>query len=102
MAMVKRVAGNEEGNGGKIDGNDEKGGRRATVMVATRVAGDKEGNGEGRESDGDCDKEGDGEEEGKGICNSVFCAPKRCVESTQKKRSHIWAIANHKSQNKLQ
>ena len=101
MAMATRVAGNKEGNGGKIDGNNEKGDRRATVTVATRVAGDKEGDGEGGEKYGDCDKEGDGEEEGKGICNSVFCAPKRCVEPTQKKRSHIWAVANHKSQNKL-
>ena len=59
--------------------------------------------GEGGKSDGDGDKEGDGEdegeEEGEGICNSVFGAPKIiCVEPTQKKRSHIRAVTNHKSQ----
>jgi hypothetical protein len=33
------------------------------------------------------------------ICNSVFGAPKFiCVEPTQKKRSHIRAVTNHKSQ----
>ena len=33
------------------------------------------------------------------ICNSVFGAPKIiCVEPTQKKRSHIRAVTNHKSQ----
>jgi len=30
--------------------------------------------------------------------HSVFGAPKNCVEPTQKKRSHIWVVANHKSQ----
>jgi hypothetical protein len=59
--------------------------------------------GEGGKSDGDGDKEGDGEdegeEEGEGICNSVFGAPKIiCVEPTQKKRSHIKAVTNLKSQ----
>jgi hypothetical protein len=59
--------------------------------------------GEGGKSDGDGDKEGDGEdegeEEGEGICNSVFGAPKIiCVEPTQKKRSHIRAVTNLKSQ----
>ena len=59
--------------------------------------------GEGGKIDGDGDKEGDGEdegeEEGEGICNSVFGAPKIiCVEPTQKKRSHIRAVTNHKSQ----
>jgi hypothetical protein len=60
-------------------------------------------NGEGGKSDGDGVKEGDGEdegeEEGEGICNSVFGAPKIiCVEPTQKKRSHIRAVTNFKSQ----
>jgi hypothetical protein len=33
------------------------------------------------------------------ICNSVFGAPQIiCVEPTQKKRSHIRAVTNHKSQ----
>ncbi len=56
MATATRVAGDEEGNGGKSDGDNEKGGGQARAMVmamkramaaATRVAGDKEGDGEG-------------------------------------------------------
>ncbi len=56
MAMAMRVAGDEEGNGGKSDGNDKKGGRQATatamvtkrvMAAATRVVGDEEGNGKG-------------------------------------------------------
>ncbi len=39
MAMTTRVAGDKEGNsdGDKSDGNDEKGGGRATAMAAKRV-----------------------------------------------------------------
>ena len=56
MTTATRVAGNEEGDGGKSDGNDKKGGWRATAMAmatkramaaATRVAGDEEGDGKG-------------------------------------------------------
>ena len=61
------MAGNKECNGGKSDGDDEKGFGRATatapkrvVAAATRAAGDEEGNGEGGESDGDAYKESDG------------------------------------------
>ena len=67
MATAMRVAGDKECDGGKSDGDDEKGCRRATatapkraVAVATRAAGDKEGNGEGGESDGDAYEESDG------------------------------------------
>jgi hypothetical protein len=58
MATATRVAGNEEGDGSKSDGDDKKGGGQATVMVmatkramaaATRVAGNEEGDGEGGE-----------------------------------------------------
>jgi hypothetical protein len=66
MATATRVAGDKECDGGKSDGDDEKGCGRATatapkraVAAATRAAGDEEGNGEGGESDGDGDKEGD-------------------------------------------
>jgi len=59
MATATRVAGDKECNGGKSDGDDEKGCGQATgtapmraVAVATRAAGDEEGNGEGGESDG--------------------------------------------------
>jgi hypothetical protein len=31
-------------------------------------------------------------------CDSVFVAPKICVEPTQKNAFQIWAITNHKSQ----
>jgi hypothetical protein len=56
MATATRVAGDEEGDGGKSDGNDEKGGGQATattmatkraMAAATRVAGNKEGDGKG-------------------------------------------------------
>jgi hypothetical protein len=56
METASRVAGNEEGDGGKSDGDDEKDGGRATATVmatkramaaTTRVAGNEEGNGEG-------------------------------------------------------
>jgi hypothetical protein len=56
MAMVTRVAGDKEGDGGKSNGDDKKGGRQATatamatkraMATATRVAGDQEGDGEG-------------------------------------------------------
>ena len=67
MAMATRVVGDKECKGGKSDGNDEKGCRRATAMApkravaaATRAAGDKEGNGEGGESDGNAYEESDG------------------------------------------
>jgi len=88
MATATRVAGDKECNGGKSDGDDEKGCGRATATAPKRAAGDEEGNGEGGESDGDAyeegeggnkegdgeggesdgkgDKEGDGEEEGEG------------------------------------
>ena len=57
MATAMRVAGNEEGNGGKSDGNNKKGGRRGMAMAmatkrvmtaAKRVAGGEEGDGKGR------------------------------------------------------
>jgi hypothetical protein len=43
MAMVTRVEGNEEGHGdgGKSDGNCNKGDRQATAMVTKRVAGER-------------------------------------------------------------
>jgi hypothetical protein len=41
MAMATRVEGNEEGHGdgGKSNGNCNKGDRQATAMVTKRVAG---------------------------------------------------------------
>ena len=67
MATATRVAGDKECDGGKSDGDDEKGCGRATATVpkravaaATRAAGDEEGNGEGGENDGDAYKESDG------------------------------------------
>jgi hypothetical protein len=73
MVTATRVAGDKECNGGKSDGDDEKGCGQATatapkreVAAATRAAGDEEGNAEGGESDGDGDKEGDGQKEGEG------------------------------------
>ncbi len=67
MAMATRVAGDKECDGGKSNGDNEKGCGQATatalkraVAVATRAAGDEEGNGEGSESDGDAYKESDG------------------------------------------
>ena len=65
MATATRVAGDKECDGGKSDGNDEKGCGRATapkreVAAATRAAGDEEGDSEGGESDGDAYEESDG------------------------------------------
>jgi len=67
MAMATRVAGDKECDGGKSDGDNKKGCRRATAMApkravaaAMRAAGDEEGNGEGGESDGDAYEESDG------------------------------------------
>ena len=67
MATATRVAGDKECDGGKSDGDNEKGCGRATatapkreVAAATRAAGDKEGDGEGGESDGDAYEESDG------------------------------------------
>jgi len=67
MATATRVAGDKEWDGGKSDGDDKKGCRRATatapkraVAAATRAAGDEEGNGEGSESDGNAYEESDG------------------------------------------
>jgi hypothetical protein len=67
MATVTRVAGDKECDGGKSDGDDEKGCGRATatapkreVAAATRAAGDEEGDGKGDESDGDAYEESDG------------------------------------------
>jgi hypothetical protein len=92
----------DDGEGGKSDGDGNK-----------EDDGEDEGEGEGGESDGDGKEDGEGgkgdldgnkegedeeegEEEGEGIC-SVFGAPKIiCVEQTQKKRSHIRAITNHR------
>ena len=68
MATATRVAGDKECDGGKSDGDDEKGCGRATatapkraVAAATRAAGDEEGDGEGGESDGDAYEESDGD-----------------------------------------
>ncbi len=74
MAMVTRVAGDKECDGGKSDGNDGKGCGRATatapkrvVAAATRAAGDEEGNGEGGESDGNAyEKSNGGSNDGSG------------------------------------
>jgi hypothetical protein len=93
MAAATRAAGDKEvdGEGGGSDGDGNKEGD-----------GEDEGEGEGGESDGDGKEdgeggtgegEGEGKEEGEGICNSVFGAPKNSVEPTQKKRSHIRAVA---------
>jgi len=67
MATATRVAGDKECDGGKSDGDDEKGCGQVTataskrvVAVETRAAGDEEGNGEGGKSDGDADKESNG------------------------------------------
>ena len=74
MAMATRVVGNKECDGGKRNGDDKMGCRRATatapkraVAAATRAADNKEGNGEGGESHGDAYKEsGGGGNEGGG------------------------------------
>ena len=101
------LAGDEECESGNSDGNDEKGGGRATATATDGEGGESDGDGkedgEGGKGDGDGNKEGkgeeEGEEEGEGIC-SVFGAPKIiCVEPTQKKRSHIRAVTNHKFAN---
>jgi hypothetical protein len=65
MATATRVAGDKECDGGKSDGDNEKGCGRATapkreVAAATRAAGDEEGEGEGGESDGNAYEESDG------------------------------------------
>ena len=68
MATATRVAGDKECNGGKSDGDDEKGcgqetttaPKRAVAATATRAAGDKEGDGNGGESDGDAYEESNG------------------------------------------
>ena len=64
MATGTKVAGDTECDGGKSDGDNEKGCGRATataskreLAAATRAAGDEEGDGEGGESDGDAYKE---------------------------------------------
>jgi hypothetical protein len=54
IAIATRVASydNSNGNGGKSDGNGDKGGRQATtrvIMVSTTVVDDNEGNGDGDE-----------------------------------------------------
>ncbi len=58
MVTATRVAGDEEGDGGKSNGDDKKGGGQVTATVmatkramaaATRVAGDEEGDGKGGE-----------------------------------------------------
>ncbi len=77
--------------------------KRAMVIKEGECKGGKsdgDGNedGEGNKGDGNGDKEGDGEEEGEGVCNSVFGAQNKCVSQRKKSISHIWAIANHKSQ----
>jgi hypothetical protein len=71
MATATRMAGDEESDGEKSDGDDKKSCGRATATATkramaamTRAAGDEKGDGEGGESDGDAYKEGDGEEEG--------------------------------------
>ena len=94
----------DDGEGGKSDGDGDKEGDGEDEGEGKSGESDGDGkvDGEGGKGDGDGNKEGEGkeegEEEGEGIC-SVFGAPKIiCVEPTQKKRSHIWAIANHKSQ----
>ena len=96
------MAGDEEGDGegSESDGDayKEGDGEEEGECKGGESDGDGEEDGEGDKGDGDGDKEGDGEEEGEGICNSVFGVPNKCVEPTQKKRSHIGAIANHKSQ----
>jgi hypothetical protein len=65
MAPATQVAGDKECDGGKSDGDDEKGCGQATapkreVAAATRAAGDEEGDGEGGESDGDAYEEDEG------------------------------------------
>jgi len=89
-----------DGEGGKSDGDgDKKGnGKEEGEGKGGKRDGDCKEDGEGGKGDGNGNTEGNSEEEGGGICNSVFCVPKKCVEPTQKKHSHIWAVANHKSQ----
>ena len=59
MTMTARVAGNEENDGGKSNGNGKKGDGQAMVtatkramVAATRVVGNEEGYGYGREGSG--------------------------------------------------
>ncbi len=92
----------DDGEGGKSDGDGDKegDGEDEGEDEGGESDGDGKEDGEGGKGDGDGNKEGEGEEEGKeegeGIC-SVFGAPKIiCVEPTQKKRSHIRAVTNHK------
>jgi hypothetical protein len=94
----------DDGEGGKSDGDGDKEGDGEDEGEGEGGESDGDGkeDGEGGKGDGDGNKEGEGEEEGEeegeGIC-SVFGAPKIiCVEPTQKKRSHIRAVTNHKSQ----
>ena len=67
MVTATRVAGDKECNGGKSDGDNEKGCGQATatapkrvVAAATRAAVDEEGNGEGDKSDGNAYEESNG------------------------------------------
>ena len=94
----------DDGEGGKSDGDGDKEGDGEDEGEGEGGESDGDGkeDGEGGKGDGDGNKEGEGEEEGEeegeGIC-SVFGAPKIiCVEPTQKKRSHIRAVTNLKSQ----
>ena len=104
MAAATRAAGDEEvdGEGGGSDGDGDKEGDGEDEGEGEDGESDGDGkeDGEGGKGDGDGNEEGEGEEEGEeegeGICNSVFGAPKNCVEPTHKKRSHIRAVA-HKS-----
>jgi hypothetical protein len=102
MAAATRAVGNKEGNGkgGESDGDTYKegDGEEEGEYKGGESNGDGEEDGEGNKGDGDCDKEGNGKEEGKGNCNSVFGAQNKCLSQHKKKRSHIWAVANHKSQ----
>jgi hypothetical protein len=70
MASAMRVAGDEEGKGGKAMAMviREVGKRTATAMkrpmsTATREAGKEEGNGKGDTSNGDGEEDGDGEQQ---------------------------------------
>ena len=84
MATATRVTGDKECDGGKSDGNDEKGCGRATapkreVAAATRVAGDEKGDGEGGESDGDAYEEDEGGAMVRKRARAIICHLHRTV-----------------------
>jgi hypothetical protein len=70
MAMVIRVAGNNEGEGGKamamatrVSGKRTVTAKKRAMATKTREVGEEEGNGKGGKSDGNCVKDGNGKQQ---------------------------------------